>query len=48
MAPGAKEDSTAGGDDKMKMLKTAIKCFNGTCDFEKLAEQMGVANGEAM
>jgi len=50
MAPATKEiGSTSGNnDEKLQMLKEAIKCIDGTVDFEKLATAMGVANGEAM
>lgn len=46
MAP--KESTSTAGNDQNDMLKKAFKCVNGTLDFEKLAGDMGVANGEAM
>ena len=40
--------ATAEANNKIKMLKEALKCVDGTLDFDKLAEKMEVANGEAM
>jgi len=49
MAPTNKESTAAGaGEDKSIMLREAIKCVNGTIDFDQLAVSMGVSNGEAM
>ena len=50
MAPAQKETSSTdvNTEEKLQMLKEAIKCTNGTVDFNKLATAMGVANGEAM
>lgn len=49
MAPiKEKETQAVDADDKTMMLKEALKCVNGTLDFEKLAGKLGVANGEAM
>lgn len=49
MAPTTNKENHAGEvDDKTLMLKEALKCVKGTLDFEKLANQLNVANGEAM
>lgn len=42
------ESTSTAGNDHLDMLKKAFKCVNGTLDFEKFAQEMGVANGEAM
>lgn len=47
MAP-SKDVQTGEPDDRMQMLKEALKCVNGTLDFDKLATKMNVANAEAM
>ena len=48
MPPKQSNNSAEADNDKMKMLKEALKCVNGNLDFEKLAEVMSVANAEAM
>lgn len=50
MPPTTMETPSTNGnaDEKLRMLKEAIKCINGTIDFDELAIVMGVANGEAM
>jgi hypothetical protein len=47
MAP-TKDAQIGETDDKTQMLKEALKCINGTIDFDKLATKLDVANGEAM
>lgn len=48
MAPASKDSAaSAGGEEKFNLLKLAIKCTNGTVDFDMFAGKIGSPNAEA-